>query len=68
MDTAFNSVVKKLDTYIGSLVDMAEMPTEDKEALKAHLLAAQNILERNGAVKLISHRCIDQSGPKSVLR
>lgn len=45
-------LLEKIDAYIGGLIDVADMPTDDKAMLKLHLLAAQEILVRNGATEL----------------
>lgn len=45
-------ILKKVDEYIGGLIDVAEMSQEDRDSLKAHLLAAQEILVRNGQREL----------------
>lgn len=45
-------VLAKIDEYVSGLIDVADMPAEDKEALKLHLLAAQDILVRNGLGEL----------------
>lgn len=45
-------LLEKIDGYIGNLIDTAQMSDEDKEALKSHLLAAQEILARNAQREL----------------
>lgn len=52
MEPVLEQIVEKLDGYVGGLIDVADMPEEDKAALKGHLLAAQDILLRNGNAKL----------------
>lgn len=52
MDSVLKQLLDKVDEYIGSLIDVADMPPEDRSALKSHLLAAQEILVRNGNDKL----------------
>lgn len=52
MDSVLQQLIQKIDEYIGSLIDVAEMPAADKDALKLHLLEAQKILVRNGNDKL----------------
>lgn len=52
MNTAKDKIIKFIDNYVGSHIDAASMPTEDKENLKAHLLGAQEILLRNGHSRL----------------
>lgn len=49
---ALTQIVQVIDRHIGNLIDVANMPAEDKADLKGHLLAAQDILLRNGNVKL----------------
>lgn len=52
MDSVLKQLLEKVDEYIGSLIDVADMPADDKALLKSHLLAAQEILVRNGNAKL----------------
>lgn len=52
MDVVLQSIVEKLEAYIGGLIDVADMPEEDRAALKGHLKAAEDILVRNGNEKL----------------
>lgn len=52
MDSVLQQLIQKIDEYIGSLIDVAAMGADDKALLKSHLLAAQEILVRNGNDKL----------------
>jgi hypothetical protein len=52
MDEALKKIVDLINNYVGGLINVAEMPDADKAELKAHLLAAENILLKNGNVKL----------------
>lgn len=52
MDRALQQIVAVIDRHIGNLIDVASMGDEDKADLKTHLLAAQDILLRNGNDKL----------------
>lgn len=52
MDSVLQRIIGRLDEYIGNFIDVAEMSADDKEALKDHLLKAQEILIRNGNEKL----------------
>lgn len=52
MDSALQQVVNTINGYVAGLIDVAEMTDEDKTDLKTHLKAAEEILLRNGNVKL----------------
>lgn len=52
MDSALKQITKLIEDHVGGLIDVAEMPQEDKDNLKTHLKAAEDILLRNGNVKL----------------
>jgi hypothetical protein len=52
MDSALKAIVEKINDYVGNLVNISDMSDEDKTDLKAHLLAAEGILLRNGNTKL----------------
>lgn len=52
MKSTTGQITELVNNYVGSLIEVAEMPAEDKAALKAHLLAAEEILLRNGLTKL----------------
>lgn len=52
MDSPLQQIVEMVNNYVGGLIDVADMPAEDKEALKTHLKAAEDILIRNGNTKL----------------
>lgn len=52
MDSALKQIVELVNDYVGNLIDVASMPDDDKAMLKSHLLAAEDILLRNGNVKL----------------
>ena len=52
MDKALKQIVDLVNNYVGNLINIAEMSDEDKTDLKAHLLAAEGILLRNGNTKL----------------
>lgn len=52
MDEALNQIVELVNNYVGNLIEVAEMPEQDRADLKAHLLAAESILLKNGNVKL----------------
>lgn len=45
-------IIKLVNEYVGGLIDVADMPDADKTALKAHLLAAEEILIANGQREL----------------
>lgn len=51
MDT-LDLILKRIDSYVAGLIDVADMSDGDKEALKTHLLAAQEILARNAQREL----------------
>lgn len=52
MNKALEQIVALINRYVGGLIDIAEMPDADKEAVKTHLLAVEEILLRNGNAKL----------------
>jgi hypothetical protein len=52
MDDVLQRLIDRLEAYIGGLIDVASMDELDKANLKAHLVAAEEILLRNGNVKL----------------
>jgi hypothetical protein len=52
MDSVLQGIIEKLDDYIGGPIDVADMSEGDKMNLKNHLMAAQQILLRNGNEKL----------------
>lgn len=52
MDSALKQIIELINDYVGNLINIADMPDTDKADLKAHLLAAENILLKNGNVKL----------------
>jgi len=52
MNSALEQVVETVNDYVVGLIDVAEMPDEDKAELKTHLKAAEDILLRNGNTKL----------------
>lgn len=52
MDSVLAGIIEKLDDYIGGLIDVADMSEGDKMNLKSHLMAAQQILLRNGNEKM----------------
>lgn len=52
MDSALKQITGLIEDHVGGLIDVAEMPQEDKDNLKTHLKAAEDILLRNGNVKL----------------
>jgi len=45
-------LLKRVDEFIGGLIDVADMPDNERFELKEHLLAAQDILVRNGMREL----------------
>ena len=52
MDSPLQKIADIINQYIGGLINVADMPESDKTELKQHLLAAEEILLRNGNVKL----------------
>lgn len=52
MNSALEQVIEVVENYVGGLIDVAEMSEDDRAALKEHLKAAEDILLRNGNVKL----------------
>lgn len=52
MDSALAQLLNRVDEFIGGLIDVADMPESERVELKEHLLAAQDILVRNGMREL----------------
>ena len=52
MDSALKQIVEMVNGYVANLIDIAGMSAKDKFDLKSHLLAAEEILIRNGNTKL----------------
>lgn len=52
MSSALDRIVKYINENVGELIDISDMSTEDKSAVKAHALAIEEILLRNGSTKL----------------
>lgn len=52
MISALDRIVRYINANVGELIDVSEMSAEDKAAIKAHALAIEEILLRNGSVKL----------------
>lgn len=52
METPLRQIVEMIESYVGGLIDIASMPSEDKRLLKEHLKSAEEILLRNGNTKL----------------
>ena len=54
MDLALQQIVDMVNDYVGNLINIADMPEQDKDDLKMHLIAAEAIIARNGHAKLQS--------------
>lgn len=52
MDKALQQIVDLINSYVAGLIDVADMSEQDRADLKSHLKAAEDILLRNGNVKL----------------